>query len=628
MLRSSCVVMNVVGRSGAVMSGRRVMLRAASLLGSTSSAATLSSHATVASFGAPLHLQRRWLSEASKTQQIYRSKLPSVMSILEEETTLYGYMMKRMKATDTTRVGVVQVETGKTYTYPQLIQATEYAAQALYQQGVRRGDVVCLCLLNTAVYGPLIYGTLRLGAVASTVNAVAAASTLAYYFKANRCKVALGMRFFQKQLEEAVDLVQRETGQRVKIVYPEEFYKTTNIPPIPKDYDGLKDATLDDTVFIPFSSGTTGMAKGVQLTNRALIANTEQCGQVRNMRTGEISLSILPLFHIFGFTVCMNSILAYGGTQVVMSKYSVDEYVKALEKYKATVNMVAPPILVSLLKNEALVKQHDLSSVEQFMSGSAPLGAEVIAMMEKLLPKVKTGQGYGMTEMSPVVTSPVLNMDQTRGSAGFIVADTEVRIVKVDDSQQSGADKSAGIDVAPGEEGEIWVRGPQMMKGYLRDEDTAMCMQDGWFRTGDIGKMLETGELMITDRLKELIKYKGFQVSPAGLEAVLLSHPWVKDCVVFGVPDPRDVSFENPRALVVLQPYVSVKDALRASDELYRFIMTRMPPHKRLHGGVRIVDDIPRNGAGKIMRRQVRQEELAMMKASMAQVQSTSSAAA
>ena len=550
---------------------------------------------------------------------IYTSTLPSVMDIVNRETTLYGYIMKRMGRHDSNKPAAIDADTGRILTYPQIIETSERAAQALYEAGVRRGDVVCLCLMNTVVYGPLIYGTLRLGAIASTVNAVAAASTLAYHFKANRCKVALGMRFMQQRLEEAVDLVQRETGQTVTILYPEYFLQKTNIPPIPKDYDGLKDATLDDTIIIPFSSGTTGMAKGVQLTNRALIANTEQCGQVRNMRTGEISLSILPLFHIFGFTVCMNSILAYGGTQVVMSKYSVDEYVKALEKYKATVNMVAPPILVSLLKNEALVKQHDLSSVEQFMSGSAPLGAEVIAMMEKLLPKVKTGQGYGMTEMSPVVTSPVLNMDQTRGSAGFIVADTEVRIVKVDDSQQSGADKSAGIDVAPGEEGEIWVRGPQMMKGYLRDEDTAMCMQDGWFRTGDIGKMLETGELMITDRLKELIKYKGFQVSPAGLEAVLLSHPWVKDCVVVGVPDPRDVSFENPRALVVLQPYVSVKDALRASDELYRFIMTRMPPHKRLHGGVRIVDDIPHNAAGKLMRRQVRQQEIAQLKANAAE---------
>ncbi|KPA82858.1 4-coumarate:coa ligase-like protein [Leptomonas pyrrhocoris] len=618
MFRSSWVALSATGRS-------RAMLRAAGLLGSSSILSVNSSAPSF--FSAPLHQQFRWTS-GSQSHLIYKSKLPSVMAVVNKETTLYGYLMKRMAAMDPKKIAAVQVETGKTYSYLQLMQATEYTAMALYQQGVRKGDVVCLCLLNTAVYGPLVYGALRLGAIVSPVNAVAAASTLAYHFKTNQCKIVFGMRFFQKQLDEAVDLVQRETGRVIKIMYPEEFLKTTDIPPIPKDYDGLKGATLDDTALIPFSSGTMGLPKGVQLTNRALIANVEQTAQAQQLNSQTVSLAILPMFHILGFTVCLNSILAYGGMLVVMSKFAIDEYVKAAAKYRATVNMVAPPILISLMKNKELVQQHDLSSLTCLFSGAAPLGPEVIQMVEAMLPGTTVAQGYGMTEMSPCVTGPVKGQRSTLGSCGFIMADTEIRVVKVDDSQQSGADKSAGIDVQAGEEGEIWVRGPQLMKGYLRDEDTAMCMQDGWFRTGDIGNiLLNTEELMITDRLKELIKYKGFQVSPAGLEALLLSHPWVKDCIVFGVPDPRDVSFENPRALVVLQPDVPTKDAVRASDELYRFVMSRMPPHKRLHGGVRIVDEISRNAAGKLMRRQMRQEELAMMKASMEQVHGADSAA-
>ncbi|CAJ1004994.1 putative AMP-binding enzyme/AMP-binding enzyme C-terminal domain containing protein [Leishmania naiffi] len=235
-----------------------------------------------------------------------------------------------------------------------------------------------------------------------------------------------------------------------------------------------------------------------------------------------------------------------------------------------------------------------------------------------MLPNVSVTQAYGMTEMAPAVTVPNGLKHKVPGSCGTLVGDTELRIVKVDDTQQSGTDKSAGIDADPGEEGEVWVRGPQIMKGYLRDEDTALCMQDGWYRTGDIGRFdVKSGELVITDRLKELIKYKGFQVSPASLEALLLTHPWVKDCMVIGVPDPRDVSFENPRALVSLQPSVPPKDAVRASDELYHFVMSRMPPHKRLHGGVRIVNEVPRNLAGKLLRRQARKDEAELIKSKM-----------
>ncbi|GET87988.1 4-coumarate:coa ligase-like protein [Leishmania tarentolae] len=529
--------------------------------------------------------------------RIYKSKLPSVMGKVNQETTFYGYVMKRMAAADPTKIAAVQLETGKAFTYPELMKATEHAAKALYQHGTRKGDVVCLCMLNTIVYGPLVYGTLRLGAIASTVNALATASTLAYHFKANGAKAVLGMRFFQKQLTEAVALVEQETGRKVKVLYPEEFFKA-DAPEIPADYDALKGATLNDTVAIFFSSGTTGMPKGVQLTNRALIACSEQSAGAFGIGSQDTIVTVLPLFHIFAFTACMNCTFAYAATQVVLSKYTVDDYLCAIEKYKATISLVAPPILTSLVKNADKVKQHDVSSLKRICSASAPLGADMVGMVEQLISGCAVTQGYGMTEMAPTVTAPLCGQPYTPGSCGVLVADTELRIVKVDDSQQSGADKSAGIDAEPGAEGEVWVRGPQMMKGYLRDEDTAMCMQDGWYRTGDIGKILETGELVITDRLKELIKYKGFQVSPASLEALLLTHPWVKDCVVIGVPDPRDVSFENPRALIVLQPSVLPEDAVRASDELYRFVMISMPPHKRLHGGVRIVDEIPRNAAG------------------------------
>ncbi|KAG5503075.1 hypothetical protein JIQ42_07038 [Leishmania sp. Namibia] len=564
---------------------------------------------------------------ADAGKHIYRSKFSSVMDRVNKETTLYGYLMKRIKEKDPKKIAAVQAENGKELTYHKVIQATDWCARALYHHAkVRKGDVVCMCMLNTIIYGPVVYGTLRLGAIVSPVNAIAEPSTLAYFMKESNAKVILGMRYFHKQLEEAVSLLEKETGRKVGIHYPEDFFKRWYIWPVPRSYDGLKGATLDDTVVIPFSSGTGGLSKGVKLSNRALIANSEQLATAFNFAPNDAGIAILPFFHIYGFTACLNAGYAHGVTQIVMYKYTVEEYLKASEKYKVTINLVAPPILISLLKNEDKVRKTDLSLLKQFCCGAAPLGPETVEAVEKMLPNVSVTQAYGMTEMAPAVTVPNSQKDKIPGACGSLVPDTELRIVKIDDSQQSGADKSSGVDADPGAEGEVWVRGPQMMKGYLRDEDTAMCMQDGWYRTGDIGKMLETGELMITDRLKELIKYKGFQVSPAALEALLLTHPWVKDCVVIGVPDPRDVSFENPRALVVLQSSVSPKDAVRASDELYRFVMSRMPPHKRLHGGVRIVNEVPRNLAGKLLRRQARKDEAELIKSQAEKAKAAKSA--
>ncbi|SYZ64907.1 4-coumarate:coa_ligase-like_protein (plasmid) [Leishmania braziliensis MHOM/BR/75/M2904] len=556
---------------------------------------------------------------ADAGKRIYKSNLPSVIEKVNAETTLYEYLMKRMKEKDPNQIATVQAENGKELTYHKVIQATDWAARALYHHAkVRKGDVVCMCMLNTIIYGPVVYGALRLGAIVSPVNAIAEPSTLAYFMKESNAKVILGMRYFHKQVEEAVEMVKKDTGRKVDIHYPEDFFKKWYIWPVPRSYDGLKGATLDDTIIIPFSSGTGGLSKGVKLSNRALIANTEQVAAAFQLSPQEAGISILPYFHIYGFTACLNTGYAHGVMQIVMYKYTVEDYLKASEKYRATINLVAPPILISLLKNEGLVKQHDMSSLKHFCCGAAPLGPETMEAVEKMLPNVSVSQAYGMTEMAPAVTVPNGLKHKVPGSCGTLVGDTELRIVKVDDTQQSGTDKSAGIDADPGAEGEVWVRGPQIMKGYLHDEDTALCMQDGWYRTGDIGRFdVESGELVITDRLKELIKYKGFQVSPASLEALLLTHPWVKDCMVIGVPDPRDVSFENPRALVSLQPSVPPKDAVRASDELYHFVMSRMPPHKRLHGGVRIVNEVPRNLAGKLLRRQARKDEAELIKSKM-----------
>lgn len=575
--------------------------------------------------GVPVGLRRFSSTTArlSAAPRIYTAGFPSVLPDVDKEVGLYSFMRKRWMAADPRKPALIQAETGQQITYGELIGYTTAVSHFLYASGVRRGDVVSVAMLNSVLYAPLCYGILGIGAIVSTVNVVGAPSTLAYHFKTNKCKVVLGQKFFQKAIETAAEIVKRETGLSLKVLYPEDFMKA--LPrdlakmSMPTDYDAEKDAKPNDTVFIPFSSGTTGMPKGVQLTNRSLIANMEQVHQTFHTTDSEVGISVLPFFHVFGFTCSLNCLMTSHATQIVMMKYTVEAFVDAVEKYRVTMVPVAPPILVSLIKNHDTLAKRDLSSLQMIRSGSAPLSPELERVCEQLFPGASVAQGYGMTEMSPVVAAVPrgeVGGDRIYGSAGKLVADTELRIVKVEDHQQSGADKSSGIDCAPGEYGEIWFRGPQMMKGYLNEEDTAATMQDGWYRTGDIGYYEEkTGQLVVTDRLKELIKYKGFQVSPASIEALILQHPWVQDCLVVGVPDQRDVSFENPRALIVLKSELSAKEALAASDVIYRYVMARNPPHKRLHGGVRVVDVIPRNEAGKVLRRQVRQEEIAYVKA-------------
>nr|AGU68018.1 4-coumarate--CoA ligase [Strigomonas culicis] len=549
---------------------------------------------------------------------LYLSQHPTILPALHQERTLFEFMQRRIAAAPADRPAAVQAETGEQYTYGELAAATEHVAEVLYHEaGVRRGDGVCIAVENCIHFGPLVYGTLRLGAVVSTLNSFADVDTMYHYFRESRAKVVLGTHAQQAVLEAAAARSLRADSQKVRVLYPREFLRHRDARrPIPADYDGLAGAAPDDTIFVPFSSGTTGLPKGVQLTNRSLTANILQSAAAWQLTPQDVSITVLPLYHIYGFTTCLNLLFASHALQVVMASYSLDVYMTSIARYRATVNNIAPPIAVSLLKNLHAYRHLDLSSLRVLRCGAAPMTTETERLLEERLPGCAFAQTYGTTETSPIITCGARDAaGKTYGSSGGTVPDTEVRIVRVDDSQQSGEDRSAGIDVPKGAEGEIWVRGPQLMKGYLKEEDTAKCMQDGWYRTGDIGKFdLETGDLVITDRLKELIKYKGFQVSPAALEGVLLDHPWVQDCIVVGVADPRDVSFEVPRALVVLSPDLPTEDAVGASDHILHFTMKRLAPNSRLHGGVRVVKEIPKTASGKLLRRVARQREVAYLK--------------
>jgi acyl-CoA synthetase (AMP-forming)/AMP-acid ligase II len=342
-----------------------------------------------------------------------------------------------------------------------------------------------------------------------------------------------------------------------------------------------------DIAALPYSSGTTGLSKGVMLTHTNLVSNVLQTSVVHRVGPGEVVAAVLPFFHIYGMNTIMNHVLWAGGTLVCMNRFKIDEFLEAMERYRVSRIYAAPPIILALAK-EPSVADADLSSVRSLFSGAAPLDPAVAALCAERV-GCRVTQGYGLTETSPAThLTPDGAGDVPTGSIGFALPDTDCKIVDVATSRP----------VPIGQAGELWIRGPQVMAGYHRNPDStaATIDGDGFLHTGDLAKIDDRGHYFIVDRLKELIKVKGFQVAPAELEALLLTHDDVIDAAVIGIPD-ADAG-EVPIAFVVVRGTDRV-------DDLAEFVASRVAWYKRVRR-VEIVDSIPKSPSGKILRRVLR----------------------
>ena len=349
---------------------------------------------------------------------------------------------------------------------------------------------------------------------------------------------------------------------------------------------------LDDHIAVlPYSSGTTGLPKGVCLSHRNLVVNVDQIILAGDIRPGEVAAAFLPFFHIYGMTVLMNVHLAGGGALVTMPRFDLELFLKISQDHKARRMWIVPPVALALAKHP-LVDKYDLSSVEQVFSGAAPLGAEVSDAVAKRIDCISV-QGFGMTELSPVShTTPLGNPKS--GSSGTALPNTTCRIV----------DPETGEDLPTGKEGELWIKGPQVMRGYLNNEKATKetLTPDGWLRTGDIAYIDEDGYMFIVDRLKELIKFKGFQVAPAELEATLVSMDGITDAAVIGLPD--DEAGELPVAFVV------ASDPAPTVDQIKAHLAKTLSSYKQVHS-VTFVDEIPKSASGKILRRVLKAQAMA-----------------
>ncbi|WP_225642374.1 4-coumarate--CoA ligase family protein [Streptomyces werraensis] len=481
---------------------------------------------------------------------------------------------------------------GTTLTYEQLDRFHRRVAAGLAEAGVRKGDVLALHSPNTIAFPTAFYAATRAGASVTTVHPLATPEEFAKQLKdcAARWIVtvsplldsARGAAGLAGGVEE-IFVCDSAPGHRSLI----DMLAST----APEPVVGIDPA--EDVAALPYSSGTTGVPKGVMLTHRQIATNLAQLQPAITAGPGDRVLAVLPFFHIYGLTALMNAPLRHGATVVVLPRFDLEQFLAAVQNHRITALYVAPPIVLALAKHP-LVAQYDLSSLKHVISAAAPLDASLAAACAQRLGLPPVGQAYGMTELSPGTHVVPLDLmeEAPPGTVGKLIAGTEMRIVSLDDP---------GKDLGPGESGEILIRGPQVMKGYLGrpDATAAMIDGDGWLHTGDVGHVDDDGWLFVVDRVKELIKYKGFQVAPAELEALLLTHPGVADAAVIGVYN--EDGNEVPHAFVVRHP--SAPEL--TEGEVMMYVAERVAPYKRVRH-VTFIDGVPRAASGKILRRELR----------------------
>ncbi|MXM68055.1 AMP-binding protein [Streptomyces sp. HUCO-GS316] len=482
---------------------------------------------------------------------------------------------------------------GTTLTYEQLDRFHRRIAAALADAGVRKGDVLALHSPNTIAFPTAFYAATRAGASVTTVHPLATPEEFAKQLADSAARWIV-------TVSPLLDIARRAAEIAGGV---QEIFVCDSAPGHRSLIDMLASAApepqvaidpVEDVAALPYSSGTTGVPKGVMLTHRQIATNLAQLEPVIAMGPGDRILAVLPFFHIYGLTALMNAPLRQGATVVLLPRFELDTFLAAIQNHRITGLYVAPPIVLALAKHPA-VAQYDLSSLEYIISAAAPLDAQLAAACSRRLGLPPVGQAYGMTELSPGThVVPVGAENPPPGTVGKLIAGTEMRIVSLDDP-----DKDLGI----GESGEILIRGPQVMKGYLGrpDATAAMIDPDGWLHTGDVGHADADGWLFVVDRVKELIKYKGFQVAPAELEALLLTHPGIADAAVIGVYN--DEGNEIPHAYVVRQPAA----ADLSEGEIMMYVAERVSPYKRVRQ-VTFIDGVPRAASGKILRRQLREQ--------------------
>jgi len=465
-------------------------------------------------------------------------------------------------------------------TYGQLAQDIGRAAAGFRRHGFRKGDVLAILSPNVPEYAVAFHAVATLGGICTTINPLSTPDEIRRQLVDSRARYLLTLSPLLANAQagaqgtsvESLFVFDEAPGA---IPFAELIDHDTSVTQLPVD-------GYNDLIALPYSSGTTGVAKGVMITPHAIAANLCQVEEVGFFEESDVVISVLPFFHIYGLTLTLNAGPYFGCTVVTMMRFELEPFLAALQAFRVTCAPLVPPIVLALAKHP-LVERFDLSSLRVIFCGAAPLGGSLQRACEERL-KVPVRQGFGMTELAGA--SYVVAQNAMRiGSVGVPLPSCETRIVDIE----------SGRDLGTGDEGELWIRSPTMMRGYLNKPDAtaATLTSDGWLKTGDIGYIDKDGFVFVVDRLKELIKYNAYQVAPAELEAVLVTHPAVADAAVIGSPDAE--CGEVPKAFVVLKGEAT-------GDELMAHVAARVAPYKKIRR-IEFIDAIPKSPSGKILRR-------------------------
>ena len=509
--------------------------------------------------------------------------IPAVRSTLPDVeiggTGLHEFVLRHAERLGD-KPALIDGATGRELSYRRLAAGAERFAAGLRARGFQPGDVLALYSPNLPEYAIAAYGTMAAGGVVTGANPMLTPGELAGQLTDAGARMLITVPPLLDRARAAAD----KAGVADVVVFgeapgaiPFRDLIEHRHPAVPPGAAGDGDLAA-----LPYSSGTTGLAKGVELTHAALVTHTRQSHAVLDFRSDDVVLAMAPFFHSMGFAVVLPSALAAGATLVTQPRFELDGFLALIQRYRVTQTIVVPPVALALA-GHPLVDTYDLSSLRALGVGAAPLTADAEQRLADRLGCL-AGQGLGMTEACALIAAGPLDSPR-RGSVGRLVPNTEARIV----------DPDSGADLGAGRTGELWVRGPQLMRGYRdRPAETAATIDAaGWLHTGDLCYFDEDGYLYVVDRLKELIKCKGYQVAPAELELLLRTHPAVADAAVVPRPDP--IAGEVPVAHVVLSGPAT-------ADELLAYVAERVAPYKRLRD-VRITEAIPRSPAGKLLRR-------------------------